>query len=85
MSSSSLFDLPLDFDSRGRLSELVADGCTLQSRTRRERVEERVPCEEPTTCWGGCNSCIAAPRIVERERTCITASKGGIVVWETWV
>jgi hypothetical protein len=85
MSSSSLFDLPLDLDARGRLSELVADGCTLQSRTRRETVEERDPCETPTMCWGGCHACGAAPRIVERERTWITASKSDVVVWEMWV
>ena len=85
MSSSSVFDLALDVDLRGRLAELVADGCSLSSTTDRLIIEERDPCEEPLICWGACNACIAEPRIVARERTRLTAFKGDTIIWEAWV
>ena len=85
MSSSSLFDLPLDGDARARLAELAAEGCTLSSTTDRETIEERDPCEEPLICWGACSACSAEPRRIERERTRITAFKGDTLVWEMWV
>jgi hypothetical protein len=85
MSSSSVFDLALDLDLRGRLAELMADGCTLSSVIDFEVFEVGEPCEDPLACWGSCNSCKAEPRIVERERTRLTAFKGETVVWEAWV
>ena len=84
MSTSLLFDLPLDLDARDRLSELADEGCRLESVRGRQKVLERAPCEAPTVCWGGCNAC-RSTRLVERERTRITAFKGDTLVWEAWV
>jgi len=85
MSSSQLFDLPLGLDARARLSELALEGCVLSSRTYREKVEVRDPCEDPESCWGDCAACLADPYSIECERTHIIAFREGSVVWDTWV
>ena len=72
-------------DDRDRLSELVSEGCVLSSRTYREIVETRDPCNDPSTCWGDCESCRSEPSRLEYERTRIVAFRDGVVVWETWV
>ena len=85
MSSSLLFDLPLEDAVRARLSELVMDGCVVSSRTYREVIESRDPCEDPPNCWGCCNACRAEPARIEFERTRLSASRNGSIVWETWI
>jgi len=85
MSSSQLFDLPLGLDARARLSELALEGCVLSSRTYRETVQVRDPCENPESCWGDCDACLADPYSIECQRTHVIAFRDGSVVWDTWV